>query len=112
MSKWTNDKIKERLDYMRTDIETNGRAFKGKKDLLRFVNGEKLTQREAIRAFCYQCMGYQNNPGEDPDCENPVCPLYTYFPYSKCKTKIRKASEKTKLQASENIKKNRLLKKK
>jgi hypothetical protein len=44
-----------------------------------------LSARQAIKAFCADCMGgYDDGP---QDCENPRCPLYPYHPYNKNKVK-------------------------
>lgn len=40
-----------------------------------------LTAKQAIQAFCADCMG----EFEDRlmDCDNPRCPLYQHMPYGK-----------------------------
>jgi hypothetical protein len=53
----------------------------GKADYLRFLNGEKLTRSEAIRAKCYECVC-----GEDTEpCLQPHCPLIDYCQWGKGK---------------------------
>ena len=44
-------------------------------------NGKKLTRKEAMLAFCADCM----NEYEDGkiDCNNTRCPMYAYMPYNK-----------------------------
>ncbi len=52
--------------------------IKGKLEHKKFVNGEKLTRKQAILAQCYVC-GLQD--GRE-DCQGgSSCPLYQYFPY-------------------------------
>lgn len=38
-----------------------------------------LTRKQAIRAFCCDCM---SEFVDDKDCKNMNCPLYPYMPYS------------------------------
>ena len=46
----------------------------GKADYLRFLNGEKLTRAQAIKAHCYQCVA-----GEDTQpCLVQYCPLIDF----------------------------------
>jgi hypothetical protein len=61
------------------DIETFGRDAKGKKDLIRYLNGERLTPKQAILAKCYDCLGGYCD-GKD-DCKVPDCSLYGFMPY-------------------------------
>ena len=35
----------------------------------------------AVRAFCQECMGYDNYAIEIRECPSPMCPLYEYRPY-------------------------------
>jgi len=52
---------------------------KGRTQYRRFLNGERLTQREAILAKCYDCDGGHSDGKYD--CEVPSCPLRSYMPY-------------------------------
>ena len=108
---WTKDKIKDRLAEMKKDVEEFGKAVKGKREMLAFCNGEKVTLKGAIYAHCYECLGYQDNPGENRDCENPVCPLYPFAPYSKNRAKKVMTDEQRAL-SSERMKKLRKTQKK
>jgi hypothetical protein len=45
----------------------------------------ELTQKRAIKFFCYECMGYQKS--EVRNCTAPNCPLFPFRP-------LRFASEK------------------
>lgn len=105
MSLWTKEKIKERLDTIRKDVNEFGFATKGKKEMLMFCDNKNLTPKQSIWAHCYQCMGYFNNPGEERDCENPVCPTYPSMPYSKNKRISRVLSAEQKEKMAENLKK-------
>jgi len=52
----------------------------GRTQYLRFLNGEKLTYREAMLAKCYECDGGHSDGRYD--CEVPTCSLYPYMPYN------------------------------
>jgi len=62
-------------------IEKNGLAVQGKRELLKHINGERLTMGQMIKAHCYQCMGYFID-GKG-DCGSKDCPLYPRMPYRK-----------------------------
>lgn len=74
-----------------TEVTAGGR-FPGKKEFLTFLNtGKKLFPVSAIKAFCYQCMGYGD--GGRLDCRNPLCPLYPHNPLGTAR-KEEKAEKK------------------
>jgi hypothetical protein len=58
----------------------------GMTQLKRHLNGERLTQREAIHAKCCDCSGYFVDGRYD--CENPACPLHPWMAY-KSRTRPR-----------------------
>ena len=47
--------------------------------LLKRVYTGRTTPRNAIKAFCYDCLDY--NEQEIRTCTAPACPLYEYRPY-------------------------------
>jgi hypothetical protein len=56
-----------------------GIRAQGRLDLENHMKGVRLTQREAIKAKCYDCMGgYTDGKA---DCAIPGCSLYPYNPY-------------------------------
>jgi len=57
----------------------NGNKRAGQADLIKHLQGIRITQKKAIKAHCYDCQGM----GEDPICENDECSLSTYSPYFK-----------------------------
>lgn len=63
--------------------------IKGKLEYEKFLQGEKLTRRQAILCQCYVCNG-ENEGGEDCQGESN-CPLYQYFPYKGKKASILRA---------------------
>jgi hypothetical protein len=51
----------------------------GQLELEKHLKGERLTQRRAILAKCYDCMGaYRDGK---VDCRITKCPLYPFMPY-------------------------------
>jgi hypothetical protein len=55
----------------------SGTKRAGKTDLFNYLNGKRLTQRQAIRAKCYDCDGM----GDTGDCDIKDCSLYPYSPF-------------------------------
>ena len=51
----------------------------GKAFLLKHLKGEKLTRDKAIKAKCYECMGYFVDGLHD--CKVLSCLLYPYMPF-------------------------------
>jgi hypothetical protein len=48
----------------------------GRTQYLRYLHGDKLTSREAIKAKCLGCLiEHEDEPG---DCKTPACPLYPF----------------------------------
>lgn len=54
---------------------------KGKYDFLKFRQGIKLTRKQSINAYCYDCMGFYLD-SKKGSCENNSCPLFYYMPYN------------------------------
>jgi len=52
---------------------------KGSKEYKDFLEKKKLTPRQAIRAKCYDCMGFYVDGVQD--CGIETCPLYLYHAY-------------------------------
>jgi len=61
------------------DIKRYGIAAQGRAELNAHVKGKHLTRDKAIRAFCYDCMGYFEDG--KADCKQIDCPLYRFMPY-------------------------------
>jgi len=41
----------------------------------------RASPRQAIKAFCQSCVGYENVAEEIRQCTDAECPLYAYRPY-------------------------------
>jgi hypothetical protein len=61
-------------------IKTNGKRAKGRSELLKYLDGERLTYKLAVNAKCYECMGYCIDGLID--CTLTDCPLYPFMPYN------------------------------
>jgi hypothetical protein len=56
-----------------------GNAPIGRAAYERSCKGEKNTLTQAIRARCYDCMGFYEDGMMD--CKCSLCPLYPWMPY-------------------------------
>jgi hypothetical protein len=60
-------------------IDEHGVTSRGKTQMLRHLNGEKLTRNQSIAAKCFDCMGWYQDGRLD--CRMPNCPLYPFRSY-------------------------------
>jgi len=71
-------RIREVLKY---GIAATGQAL-----YIKSLEQKRLSASQAIRAKCYDCMGYfEDGKG---DCGDPICPLYPWMPYGKKETPL------------------------
>lgn len=61
-------------------VKKHGIAASGRKELLKYLGRDRITQRQAILAKCYDCMAYYADGRND--CKALDCPLYPFMPYS------------------------------
>lgn len=59
------------------DSARRGTSRVGKTDLIKHLSGKRLTQRQAIKAKCYDCNGM----GAESTCDIRECSLFPYSPY-------------------------------
>lgn len=72
---------------------TSAPTSSGRKCLLKHLDGNILTARQAIIAFCCECSG--DYVDGRVDCENPLCPLYRFMPYGQLREiKTRRSKKK------------------
>lgn len=62
------------------EIKRHGKLVKGQKELIKYLKGEKLTKVQALKAKCYDCMGYFADGRAD--CMVYDCALYPFMPFS------------------------------
>lgn len=60
-------------------VEKYGKKALGKAELLKHFDRKKITLRQAVKAKCYDCMGYYADG--KVDCVVPHCPLYPFMVY-------------------------------
>lgn len=85
------------------DINRHGKGARGRSELLKFLNGNRITPSQAIKAKCYECMGYYADG--KIDCGIETCPLYPFMSYkSGGSQKTRKISEETREKLSKRMK--------
>jgi hypothetical protein len=61
------------------EISAYGIAAQGRAELIAHLSGKRLTRDQAIRAYCYDCMGYFEDG--KADCKQADCPLRPFMPY-------------------------------
>lgn len=64
---------------IRSEIEKHGLSAKGRREVLKHLDGGRLTMKQMIQAKCYDCMGFYADG--KVDCKIPSCPLYPVMPY-------------------------------
>lgn len=62
--------------------EDRMKSAKGKRDFLKYAEGEMITPMEGIRAKCYDCQAFFEDIAGVRDCGVKTCPLYPFNPYS------------------------------
>ncbi len=75
-------------DYIES-IKRNGLRARGKMELLKHLEGCRLTFKQAIHGKCYDCMGFFQDGRID--CDLARCPLYPFMIFN---PKKRKRSSK------------------
>lgn len=63
----------------------------GKSEFNKFLKGKNITSKGAIKAKCYDCMGFYEDGIEDCKVEN--CPLYFFMPYKPLKKENKNNKE-------------------
>ena len=69
----------DRKNWAANEIRRIGTARVGRSEYLHYLSGKRITRGDAIKAKCYDCMGYYVNGAAD--CEITDCPLYPWMPY-------------------------------
>lgn len=70
------------ITYIEKGILESGIAIGGRGQYARYVSGEPISPREAMKAMCYSCMGGFSDG--KADCGVVVCPLYPWQPFRSC----------------------------
>jgi hypothetical protein len=67
------------------EINKYGKTAKGQKELIKHLEGERLTLQQAIYAHCCDCMGFYADG--KVDCAMIHCPLHPFMFYNKNREK-------------------------
>ncbi|MBW2543950.1 MAG: hypothetical protein JRD43_00480 [Deltaproteobacteria bacterium] len=88
------------------DVERYGLTARGKAELLKYLEGGRLTRKEAMLAKCFECCnGYADGKA---DCGIESCPIYPYMPFSTRKiTSGRKLTPEQRVEVGKRLKKAR-----
>lgn len=71
----------ERLEIIRR----YGKAARGRKELIKHLEGHRLTLKQAVDGHCFQCCGYYADG--KIDCLMPHCSLHPFMAYNKNRIK-------------------------
>ena len=71
---------KQNLRQDRINTVKDAPLAKGKNEYLKWLEGGKLTRKEAMDANCYLCMGYYLDGKEE--CTVSLCPARDFMPYN------------------------------
>jgi len=63
-----------------SDIKRRGKTAKGKQELIKHLEGKRLTLKQAANAHCYDCAGYYADG--KVACNMPHCSLFPFMPYN------------------------------
>ena len=63
-----------------------GPLRRGKRWLIKHLEGGKISRAQGVEAKCYDCLGM----GDQGDCDQESCPLYFFSPF---KIKVLAKSE-------------------
>jgi hypothetical protein len=67
------------------EIKQHGKTARGKKELIKYLAGGKLTPKQAIQAKCFDCTGYFADGRND--CRMTKCSLYPFMAFNSDKSK-------------------------
>lgn len=92
-----------------SDIEKYGIQVKGRNECIKIHRGEKVSIQAAVKAKCYECMGYYSDGARD--CEMPECELYAWMPYGAAwKNREKRAMSPAQKAHAATLKKTRVAK--
>ena len=55
----------------------SGPLRKGKRWMIKHLEGGKITRSQAVKAKCFDCLGM----GDQGKCDQESCPLYFFSPF-------------------------------
>ena len=66
-------------------IKRYGKKAKGKQELIKHLEGKRLSLRQAVNACCFDCMGFYADGKQD--CNQAKCPLHPFMEYNENKNR-------------------------
>lgn len=69
------------------DIKRYGKTAQGRREILKYLQGKRLTRKQAILAHCYGCMGFYVDG--KVDCRMPRCPLHPFMAFKTNESKSK-----------------------
>lgn len=67
------------------NIRRYGKSARGQKEILKHLSGQRLTLKQAVQAYCYDCAGFYADG--KVDCNMPHCSLHPFMGYNKNRAK-------------------------
>lgn len=74
-----------------SDIEKHGKTARGRQELLKHLDGGRLTLKQAVNARCYDCCGFFADGKQD--CRMSKCPLHPFMAYNE--NRVKKTTSRT-----------------
>jgi len=71
-----------------SEIKKHGKTARGRQELLKHLDGGRLTLKQAVLAHCYSCLGYYADGKQD--CNMSRCPLQPFMAYNENRQKQRR----------------------
>jgi Zn finger protein HypA/HybF involved in hydrogenase expression len=68
-----------------SDISRHGKTARGKKELIKHLEGGRLTLKQAMLAKCFDCTGYFADG--KVDCKCPKCSLHPFMAFNENRLK-------------------------
>lgn len=75
------------------DIRRYGKTARGQKELVKHLEGGRITLKQAVLAKCYDCAGFFAD-GKN-DCSMPHCSLHSFMAYNRNREKGSKRTMST-----------------
>ena len=79
------------MDERIKNIRQYGKTARGKKELIKHLEGGRLTLKQAVNAYCYSCLGYYADGKQD--CKMPRCSLHPFMAYNQ--NRVKRTVKKT-----------------
>jgi len=86
--------MKDSFNSVRESVLRHGKSARGRNELLKHLDGGRLSTLQAIKAHCYDCSGFYGDG--KVYCEMPDCALSPFMPFNPVKRQGKKQTEKQK----------------